>query len=68
MRWAGHVERIGEKRNAYRIFGWKAGMKETTRRLDLRGRIILKWILERWDGVIWTGLMWLRIETTGELL
>jgi hypothetical protein len=26
------------------------------------------WILERWDGVMWTGLVWLRIGTGGELL
>jgi hypothetical protein len=24
--------------------------------------------LERWDGVMWTGLIWLRIGTGGELL
>jgi hypothetical protein len=26
------------------------------------------WILERRDGVMWTGLVWLRIGTGGELL
>jgi hypothetical protein len=30
--------------------------------------IILGWILERWDGVMWTGLVWLRIGTGGVLL
>jgi hypothetical protein len=29
---------------------------------------VLGWILERWDGVMWTGLIWLRIGTGGELL
>jgi hypothetical protein len=53
MRWVGHVARMGEKRNAYRLLG---------------GWIILGWILERWDGVMWTGLVWLRIGTGGELL
>jgi hypothetical protein len=24
--------------------------------------------LERWDGVMWAGLVWLRIRTGGELL
>jgi hypothetical protein len=32
MRWAMHVARMGEKRNAYRIFGGKARKKETTRK------------------------------------
>jgi hypothetical protein len=26
------------------------------------------WIMEKWDGVMWTGLAWLRIGTGGELL
>jgi hypothetical protein len=25
------------------------------------------WILERWDGVMWAGLVWPRIGTGGEL-
>jgi hypothetical protein len=30
MRWAGHVSRMGEKMNAYRIFVGKPRRKETT--------------------------------------
>jgi hypothetical protein len=26
------------------------------------------WKLEKWDGMIWTGFIWLRVETSGELL
>jgi hypothetical protein len=33
----------------------------------LDGRIILKWILKKWDGA-WSGLDWLRIETHDEPL
>jgi hypothetical protein len=35
---------------------------------DVGGWITLGCILERWDGVMWTGLVWLRIGTGGELL
>jgi hypothetical protein len=28
---------------------------------DIGGWIILKWILERYDGMVLTGLIWLRI-------
>jgi hypothetical protein len=29
------------------------------------GRIILGWILRKWDVVVWTGSSWLRIGTGG---
>jgi hypothetical protein len=34
---------------------------------DVGGWIILRWILERQDEVVWTGLVWLGIETRAEL-
>jgi hypothetical protein len=51
------------------IIGGKARRKETTRKnQDAGGWIILGWILERWDGVMLTGLVWFGIGTGGELL
>jgi hypothetical protein len=47
------------------------GKPEGTRpqkNLDVGGRIILRWILEKYDGVIWTGFIWLRIKAIGGLL
>jgi hypothetical protein len=35
---------------------------------DVDGRIIFKLIFERLDGGVWTGSIWLRIGTGGELL
>jgi hypothetical protein len=35
---------------------------------DVGERIILRWILKIQDGVVWTGLIWLRIGTSGGLL
>jgi hypothetical protein len=32
------------------------------------GKIILKWMLEKYDGAVWTGLVWFRILTSGGLL
>jgi hypothetical protein len=36
--------------------------------LDTCGRIILKYILEIYDWVVWTGFIWLRIRTSGWFL
>jgi hypothetical protein len=47
MRWMGHLARMGEKRNAYRILVGKPEGKRPLGRLDVGDRIILKWILER---------------------
>jgi hypothetical protein len=33
----------------------------TVEDLVVDGRIILKWMLKKWDGEAWTGLLWLRI-------
>jgi hypothetical protein len=43
---AGHVARMGEKRNAYRIW-WESQKERDHLQLDVGGRIILEWILER---------------------
>jgi hypothetical protein len=36
--------------------------------LGTDGRIILKWILKKYGGRMWTELIWLRTRTTGMLL
>jgi hypothetical protein len=61
MRWADHVARMVEKRNAYRLLVGKPEGKRSLGRQDVDGWIILGWFLERLDGVMWTGLVWLRI-------
>jgi hypothetical protein len=35
---------------------------------DVGGWTILKWILERYDGMVRIGLIWLRIGTGGGLM
>jgi hypothetical protein len=58
----------GEKGNAYRLLVRKPEGKRPLGRQRRRWWIILREILERWDGVMWTGFVWLRIRTGGELL
>jgi hypothetical protein len=65
MRWAGHVARMGEKRKMYRLLVGKPGEKRTLGRPRRRYWITLKCILERYNGLVWTGLVWLRIGRRG---
>ena len=41
LRWAGHVERMEQSRNAYRVL---VGKPESKRGQEVDGRIILKWV------------------------
>jgi hypothetical protein len=45
LRWAGHVARIGEKRNSYRILVGKPEGKRPLERPRRRWGTILKWFL-----------------------
>jgi hypothetical protein len=59
-KWAGHVARMGEKKNAYRFFVGKPG-----------GRRPLGRPRRRWVDLVevgWGDVVWLRIGTGGELL
>jgi hypothetical protein len=55
-RWAGHVARMGEKRDVYRVLVGKPGGKDHWGDQDVDGRIILRWIFRKWDVGVWTGL------------
>jgi hypothetical protein len=53
---------MGSKKNAYRIL---VGKPEISRKIKTFWWMILKWILEKYNGVLWTEFVWLRIETSG---
>jgi hypothetical protein len=65
MRWVGHLAHIGE-RTGYAGFQW-GNLKERDHFEDrgIDGRILLRWILRKWDVGVWTGSSCLRIETGG---
>jgi len=54
----------GGGKGVHRVLVGKPGGKSHWGDLDVDGRIILRWIFEKWEGVE-TGLSWLRIETDG---
>jgi hypothetical protein len=71
MRWAGHVARMGEKRNAYRIFVGKPGGKTPLGRRRRRWVDNIKMDLKElgWDSMDWSDLaqdrdQWRALVTT----
>ena len=65
MRCAGHVALMGEGRDVHRVMVRKPEVKSHCGDPDLDGRIILRWIFGKWEGVVGTGWRWLRIGTGG---
>jgi hypothetical protein len=65
MRWAGHVARMREGRSGYRVLVGKPEGKRPLGDPDVDGRIILRWIFRKWEGVVGTGWSWLGIGTGG---
>jgi hypothetical protein len=57
------VARIGEDRGVHRALVGKPEKRGHWEDQDLDGRIILRWIFRKLEGVVGTGWSWLRIGT-----
>jgi hypothetical protein len=68
MRWAGHVAHVGERRVAYRSLAGKPWGKTPLGGPRRRWNDDIKMDLQKVRWKAWTGLIWLRIGTGGDLL
>jgi hypothetical protein len=65
MRWAGHIARMGQMRNAYNIFVAKPEGKRPCGRTGRRWEVNIR--MDLWE-IGWTECIWLRIRTIGWFL
>ena len=63
----GHVVRMGDRTDAYRVLGRRPEGKRPLGNLGVEG-IILKSMFTMYEGEIGTGLPWFRVGTGGERL
>jgi hypothetical protein len=68
MRWAGHVARMGEGKNVYRVLVGKPEGKRPPERPRRRWDVGIKMDLREIGWGVWSGFTWLRIGTVGGLL
>jgi hypothetical protein len=68
MRWAGHVARMGEGRNVYRVLLGNLEGKRLLGRPRRRWEDGIKMDLREIGWGVWSGFTWLRIGTVGGLL
>jgi hypothetical protein len=54
---------MGEERGVHRVLVGKPEGRGHWGDSDVDGRIILRWIFRKLEGVVGTGLSWLRIGT-----
>jgi hypothetical protein len=59
---------MGEMRNAYKILVGNLKGRDYSEDLGVDRKILLQWILGKQGGKVWTGLIWLRVGTSGRLL
>jgi hypothetical protein len=68
VKWSGHVARMGERTDVYRVLVGKPGRMRPLERTRRRWEDNIKMDLQKLGCGVWTGLSWLRIETGGEHL
>jgi hypothetical protein len=59
---------MGKMRNAYKVCWGNLKGRDHLEDMGLDEKMILEWILEKQGGKGWTGVIWLRIGTSGGLL
>jgi len=61
----GACSAYGERRGVYKVLWGILRERDHFGDPEAVGKIISRWIFRKWDVGAWTGLIWLRIGTSG---
>jgi hypothetical protein len=64
----GHVASMGDIINAYKICVANHEERRMLEKPRISGRMILHWILKKWNRKFWTRIVWLKRGAFGMLL
>jgi hypothetical protein len=64
----GYAACIEEMKNTHKIWSENMMRRDHLEDLGVGGKIVYEWILGKYSRTVWTGSIWLRIETSGRLL
>jgi hypothetical protein len=63
------MQQARDRRVIHRRYWWESQKeRDHYEYLDVGERIIIKWNLQKYYGVLWTGFIWLKIRTSGGVL
>jgi hypothetical protein len=60
--------KIAHVREMHRNYFWNTSETQPLQNLDIDGSIILRWILNKWDMLLLTQIIWLVVGSIGRIL
>jgi hypothetical protein len=68
IKWVGNVAHMGARETHVKVWSESKKGKDHLEDKGVDGTIILKWIIKKLNGRVWSAFIWFAIGTSGGLL